>query len=233
MVRATAGTTVRGDCPGRLSGATVRGVVGPGTTLPAVATSLDLRFLLSADDVGGLPVSPAEVAVAGRSNVGKSTLLNALAGSTSLARTSKTPGRTRLLNCFVTPTGATVVDLPGYGYAKVAATERAAWRRRMESYLLEREPEVTTLLLIDGEVGPTSLDQEMLAWLRTHDLAFHIVATKHDKVRSSKRERRRRDLAGGCAVDPRDVLWVSAERGTNVGRLRELVRGLLTPGATS
>ena len=206
--------------------------MGPGTTLPAVATSLDLRFLLSADDVGGLPASPAEVAVAGRSNVGKSTLLNALAGSTSLARTSKTPGRTRLLNCFVTPTGATVVDLPGYGYAKVAATERAAWQRRTERYLLEREPAVTTLLLVDGEVGPTSLDQEMLVWLRTHEVAFHIVATKHDKVRSSQRERRRRDLAAGCALDPREVLWVSAERGTNVGRLRELVRGLLAPGAT-
>ena len=196
-----------------------------------MAAPLDLRFLLSAADVGGLPASPAEIAVAGRSNVGKSTLLNALAGSSKLARTSKTPGRTRLLNCFVTPTGATVVDLPGYGYAKVAATERDAWRRRMERYLLERDPLVSTLLLIDGEVGPTSLDVELLGWLRRHEVAFHIVATKHDKVRSSKRERRRRDLAVGCAVDPREVVWVSAERGTNLDRLRELARGLLS-GAT-
>ena len=193
-----------------------------------MAAPLDLRFLLSADDVGGLPASPAEIAVAGRSNVGKSTLLNALAGSSKLARTSKTPGRTRLLNCFVTPTGATVVDLPGYGYAKVAATERDAWRRRMERYLLERDPLVSTLLLIDGEVGPTSLDTELLAWLRRHEVGFHLVATKHDKVRSSQRERRRRDLAVGCAVDPREVVWVSAERGTNLDRLRDLAHGLLS-----
>lgn len=196
-----------------------------------MAAPLDLRFLLSADDVGGLPASPAEIAVAGRSNVGKSTLLNALAGSAKLARTSKTPGRTRLLNCFATPTGATVVDLPGFGYAKVSATERDAWRRRMERYLVEREPLVATLLLIDGEVGPTGLDKEMLAWLRGHGVAFHIVATKHDKVRSSQRVRRKRDLAAGCAVAPGEVLWVSAERGTNLDRLRELARALLTGGA--
>lgn len=193
-----------------------------------MAAPLDLRFLLSADDVGGLPASPAEIALAGRSNVGKSSLLNALAGSSKLARTSKTPGRTRLLNCFVTPHGATVVDLPGYGYAKVSATERAAWRGRMERYLLEREPLVAALLLVDGEVGPTALDQEMLTWLRVHGVDHRIVATKHDKVRSSARERRKRDLAAGCDVEPRAVLWVSAERGTNLGRLRELARELLT-----
>ncbi len=199
-------------------------------SLVGVAPPLDLRFLLSADDVGELPSSPAEIALAGRSNVGKSTVLNALAGSSKLARTSKTPGRTRLLNCFVTPTDATVVDLPGYGYAKVAATERAAWWRRTERYLLEREPLVATLVMVDGEVGPTNLDREMLAWLRGHGLAHRIVATKHDKVRSSRRERRRRDLASGCGVDPREVLWVSAERGTNLARLRELARELLSGG---
>ncbi len=193
-----------------------------------MAAPLDLRFRLSADDVAGLPPSPAEIALAGRSNVGKSSLLNALAGSTTLARTSKTPGRTRLLNCFATPEGATVVDLPGYGYAKVARTERDAWRRRMERYLLERDPLVATLLLIDGEVGPTSLDQQMLDWLRDHQVAYRLVATKHDKVRSSARTRRTRDLAAGCAVAPGEVLWVSAERGTNVGGLRELARRLLT-----
>ncbi len=193
-----------------------------------MAATLDLTFTCSADDVSQLPPSPAEVAVAGRSNVGKSTLVNALAGARKLARTSKTPGRTQLLNCFSTPHGATLVDLPGFGYAKVSAAERAAWRRRMERYLLTREPLVCTLLLVDGEIGPTSLDREMLAWLRAHDLAFRVVATKHDKVRSSRRDRRRRDLAEGCGLDPKEVLWVSAERGTGVDRLRGLVAELLT-----
>lgn len=184
---------------------------------------LPLTFATSAADVDDLPSSRAEVAVAGRSNVGKSTLLNALAGQRGLARTSKTPGRTQMLNCFVTPIGSTVVDLPGYGYAKVSKQDRAAWERRMRRYLATREPLVMTLVLIDAEVGPTSLDREVLAWLREQDLPLTVVATKHDKVRSSRRQRRRRELAEGCGVAPEDALWVSAEHGVNIDKLRGLV----------
>lgn len=86
---------------------------------------LELRFLLSADRLEALPESPAEVAVVGRSNVGKSSLINALANRNGLANTSKTPGRTQLLNCFGLPDGATMVDCPGYGYAKVSKVQRA------------------------------------------------------------------------------------------------------------
>jgi GTP-binding protein len=188
---------------------------------------LPLTFVTSAAEVQALPPSPAEVAIVGRSNVGKSSLLNALAGRRDLARTSKTPGRTQLLNVFAVEAGATLVDLPGFGYAKVSATDRAAWRQRMERYLLDREPLVMTLLLVDGEVGPTKLDLEMLDWLRGHRVPFTVVATKHDKVKSSKRQRRRRDLAAGCGVGEKDVVWVSAEKGVNVERLRGLVRGWL------
>lgn len=184
---------------------------------------LPLTFLTSADRVGGLPHSAAEVAVAGRSNVGKSSLLNALADQKDLARTSKTPGRTQLLNCFTTPVGTTLVDLPGFGYAKVSKEKRASWDRRMRHYLASREPLVMTLLLVDGEIGPTGSDRDMLAWLRERDLPHTIVATKHDKVRSSRRDRRRRDLAAGCEVDPRSVLWVSAQRGVNIDQLRGMV----------
>jgi GTP-binding protein len=88
---------------------------------------------------------------------------------------------------------------------------------------------VMTLLLVDGEVGPTKLDVEMLLWLREHQVPFTVVATKHDKVRSSKRVRRRRDLAAGCGVGEKEVVWVSAEKGVNVDRLRGLVRGWLEP----
>ena len=191
------------------------------------ASPLRLAFVTSAADVDDLPASPAEVAIVGRSNVGKSSLLNALAGRKALAHTSKAPGRTRLLNCFATESGATLVDLPGYGYAKVSARDREAWERRMHAYLRTRAPLVMTLLLVDGEVGPTRLDQEMLAWLREHDVPFTIVATKHDKVRSSGRNRRKRDLAAGCGVEPGEVVWVSAERGVNIDRLRALVRAWL------
>jgi GTP-binding protein len=189
---------------------------------------LSLTFVTSSPEVGTLPPSAAEVAIVGRSNVGKSSLLNAIAGRRDLARTSKTPGRTQLLNVFAADGGGTVVDLPGYGYAKVSATDRAAWRRRMERYLVEREPLVMTLLLVDGEVGPTKLDVEVLDWLRARDVPFTVVATKHDKVRSSKRTRRRRDLAAGCGVGEKDVVWVSAQHGVNVDRLRSLVRGWLS-----
>jgi GTP-binding protein len=195
-----------------------------------MSAPLPLTFVTSAAEVTTLPDSPAEVAVVGRSNVGKSSLLNALANRRDLARTSKTPGRTQLLNVFALPTGATLVDLPGYGYAKVSATDRAAWRQRLERYLRERRPLVMTLLLVDGEVGPTKLDVEMLTWLRANQVPFTVVATKHDKVRSSKRVRRRRDLAAGCEVGEKEVVWVSAEKGVNIDRLRGLVRGWLEPG---
>jgi GTP-binding protein len=194
-----------------------------------MSAPLPLTFVTSAAEVTTLPDSPAEVAVVGRSNVGKSSLLNALANRRDLARTSKTPGRTQLLNVFALPTGATLVDLPGYGYAKVSATDRAAWRQRLERYLRERQPLVMTLLLVDGEVGPTKLDVEMLAWLRANQVPFTVVATKHDKVRSSKRVRRRRDLAAGCGVGEKEVVWVSAQKGVNIDRLRGLVHGWLDP----
>ncbi|MCC5949505.1 MAG: ribosome biogenesis GTP-binding protein YsxC [Nitriliruptoraceae bacterium] len=188
---------------------------------------LELRFLTSAERLDQLPSSPAEVAVIGRSNVGKSSLINAVANNRSLARTSKTPGRTRLLNVFATPGGGTLVDLPGYGYAKVSATDRAAWQRRSEAYLTGREALRMVLLLVDGEVGPTALDREFLAWLRGHTLPVTVVATKHDKVRSSKRDRRRRDLAAGCELDPGEVVWVSAQTGVNIDRLRGKVAAWL------
>jgi GTP-binding protein len=189
---------------------------------------LDLTFVTSAADLDQLPRSRAELAVAGRSNVGKSSLLNALARKKDLAKVSGKPGRTQLLNCFALPDGSTVVDLPGYGYASsVSARTRDAWRRRMERYLLEREELELTLLLVDGEVGPTRLDLEMLAWLRAHEVAFQVVATKHDKVKSSRRDRRKRDLAEGCGVHPVDVLWVSAHKNVGLDRLRELVGDVL------
>jgi GTP-binding protein len=190
---------------------------------------LQLEFVMSAADVEQLPDTSAEVSVVGRSNVGKSSLLNALAHRKNLARVSSKPGRTQLLNCFALAEGGTVVDLPGYGYASTASKAmRAAWDRRMERYLLEREGLVLTLLLVDGEVGPTKLDLEMLGWMRTVGVDFQVVATKHDKVKSAKRTRRRRDLAAGCQVAENQVIWVSAEKGVGLDRLRAVVRGALT-----
>jgi GTP-binding protein len=189
-----------------------------------VAGPLPLSFVTSADRLDRLPPTDAEVAVVGRSNVGKSSLLNALANRKNLAHTSKTPGRTRLLNCFEVAPGATLVDCPGYGYASAPKAMRASWQQMIEGYLLGREGLAMVLVLVDGEIGPTPLDTQLLVWLRAEGLPHTVVATKHDKVKASRREKRKRDLAAGCDLEPGDVVWVSAEKGVGIERLRGLVR---------
>lgn len=192
-----------------------------------MSAPLPLRFVTSADRVDRLPPSRNEVAVMGRSNVGKSSLINALANRKQLARTSKTPGRTQLLNCFEVAEGATLVDCPGYGYAAAPGQVRVGLKHMVQGYLQGRQPLRMVLLLVDGAVGPTDRDEAMLAWLRDHDLPIHIAATKHDKVKSSKRRARAKDLATGCGVPIEDVVWVSATAGTGIDRLRGLIRGWL------
>ncbi len=190
----------------------------------SVAAPLQLTFVQSASLVEQLPPTPAEVAFVGRSNVGKSSLINALAHHKQLAQVSNTPGRTRLLNLFRLPNGSTVMDLPGYGYAKISKTAKQTWGPMIEAYLLEREELRMVAVLIDGEVGPTKLDVQMLEWLRFHEVPHTVVATKHDKVRPSQLPRRKKDVAEGCQLDPGDVVWVSSSKGTNMDMLRSLVR---------
>ena len=185
---------------------------------------LELRFVTSADHLDRLPDSPAEVAVVGRSNVGKSSLINALANRNGLANVSKTPGRTQLLNCFELPDGATVVDCPGYGYAKVSKVRRAAMAEMIETYLRGREQLHMVLVLVDGEIGPTELDRSILEWLREESLPHTVIATKHDKVKAKGREKRKKDLAARCDLEPSDVVWVSASKNVGIDRLRDLVR---------
>ena len=191
---------------------------------------LQLQQLTSAGSWTELPDSRAEVAVVGRSNVGKSSLLNALANRRDVAATSKTPGRTRRLVCYQLDDLGTVVDCPGYGYAKASKADRARWQAMVEGYLVEREPLVMVIVLVDGEVGPTPLDVAMLEGLRERAIPHTVVATKHDKVRSAKRERRKRDLAEGCQLARGDVLWVSATTGVNLDELRSRIVGWLRAG---
>jgi GTP-binding protein len=190
---------------------------------------LQLRFVLSAPRLRDLTPATAEIAVIGRSNVGKSSLINALGGSDKLALVSKTPGRTRLLNQFTLGDGRMLVDCPGYGYAKASASLREAWQKMAEEYLLEREELVNILALVDGEIGPTKLDVQLLDWLRAHERPFTVIATKHDKVKSSQREKRKKELAAGCELAPSEVVWVSAAKGVGVDRLRGLILGWLAP----
>lgn len=189
---------------------------------------LSLTFVTSAVDAGTLPDSPAEVAFVGRSNVGKSSLINALANQRQLARVSNTPGRTQLINLFALPNGSTLVDLPGYGYAAVPGRIKQGWQKMIEGYLLRRASLVNVFVLVDGEIGPTKLDVQMLAWLRENGVPHTVVATKHDKVKSAKRDTRKRDLAAGCMLEPGDIVWVSATKGTGIDVLRSLVVSYLS-----
>ena len=138
-----------------------------------MSAPLDLAFVTSASALSGLPDSDAEVAIVGRSNVGKSSLLNALGKRRNLAYVSKTPGRTQLLNCFSAGEGTTVVDCPGYGYAAVSKATRAGWQPMIEGYLRDRDPLTMVMVLVDGEIGPTKLDGAMLSWLRQDEPAAH------------------------------------------------------------
>ena len=185
------------------------------------------RFLISAPDARQLGACHAEVALVGRSNVGKSSLLNALAGRTGLARVSRTPGRTRLINVFLAGPDRWIVDLPGYGYAAGPRAESAAWQAMIEGYLLGRPTLRTVFVLVDAEAGPTRLDRQMLAWLRHVRMSRRIVATKADQVKPGRQVARRRDVAATLGLAPDDVAWVSSKKGKGLTELRNELAALL------
>lgn len=184
------------------------------------------EFLAAVTDHSALPPSGNEVAFLGRSNVGKSSLLNALVGK-AMAKVSATPGRTQVLTSFRCAGGGALIDCPGYGYAKLGKEQRRAFVPMIEGYLREREALVMALLLVDGEIGPTESDLHMLAWLRETEVPVTVVATKRDKIRSTHRDRRRREVAEACQLDLGDVMWVSAEDRFGLPELRDRIRGWL------
>lgn len=135
-----------------------------------------------------------EIAVVGRSNVGKSSLLNALMHRRNLAHTSSTPGKTRLVNFFLIDKRYRLVDLPGYGYAKVSKTDRAVWGKMIEEYLLNRPNLRLVVSLIDIRHEPTALDRDLLAWLEETDHPYVVILTKSDKVKKGEVEKRLKEM---------------------------------------
>lgn len=141
-------------------------------------------FVISAAKLSQLPQdSGAEVAFAGRSNAGKSSAINRLCGQKSLARTSKTPGRTQLINLFQLDEQRHLVDLPGYGYAKVAEEIKRRWQQTMEAYLSERQTLRGLILLMDVRHPLKDVDQQLLDWCWEVGMPVHILLTKADKLK--------------------------------------------------
>jgi GTP-binding protein len=197
---------------------------------------LSAEFVKSATAAGGWPpAGPPEVAFCGRSNVGKSSALNALAARKSLARVSRTPGRTRLINFFdlrvaeKTRSGGrgpeqrvVFADLPGYGFASGPREEREGWRAMIEEYLTRRDPLRALVVLVDGELGAQPSDVEMVRWAETLGRKVVVAATKLDRLSRSRRAQQLERIAGDLAVPA--VIGFSAREHFGVEELwRELL----------
>jgi GTP-binding protein len=176
-------------------------------------------FLGAASEPGRYPpLGPAEIAVAGRSNVGKSSFVNAVLGRRGLARTSRTPGRTRQVNFFTVRDDLRLVDLPGYGFAVGPTRERTAWGELIEHYLATRETLRGTLVLVDSRRGLAADDRQLLAYLAHQRLSAAVVLTKMDKLPHAEA---RRAMAAVTANVP--VIAFSARRGTGREEVWRLV----------
>jgi len=187
------------------------------------------RFLTSAASLAGLPADVGrEVAFAGRSNAGKSSALNAITGVDGLARVSKTPGRTRLLNLFVFTEAMRLMDLPGYGYAKVPEAERLKWGELVEGYLSSRESLAGLMLVMDIRHPLTDFDRQLLGFAGELRLPVHVLLSKADKLgrgaAASTLAQVKRDLRGWGTAQ-----LFSAHSGQGVEDAQKQLAGWLMP----
>ena len=181
------------------------------------------------------PMGPVEIAFAGRSNVGKSSLLNALTNRKALARVSNTPGRTQQLNFFAlgAPPGSEklrLVDLPGYGYAAVGREKVDAWTKLIHSYMRGRATLARVYVLVDGRHGLKDTDDEMFTLLDRSAMSYQVVLTKHDEVKKSDIDQRLSATADALRKHPAahpEVLFTSSETGEGIPEFRAGVARLL------
>jgi GTP-binding protein len=173
-----------------------------------------------------LPQTPyREVAFVGRSNVGKSSLLNTLANNFKLAKVSSEPGKTRSINFYLVNNKFFMVDLPGYGFAKVSFKKQKRWRELIENYLKERDTLKGVFLLVDSRIGPTEKDRQMKDWLDFFGIPYVIVATKVDKLKSSERQKLKKKIEEGFGnKDLRIIPFSSKTREGRVEVLKEIER---------
>jgi GTP-binding protein len=189
-----------------------------------------VRFLTSAPDARRLPPDTgAEVAFAGRSNAGKSSALNAICDQVGLARTSKTPGRTQLLNVFALDDARRLVDLPGYGYAKVPEAMREHWRQAIDAYLRERASLRGIVLIVDARHPLKPFDRQMLAFCHSVNLACHVLLTKADKLSRGESARALASTRAVCQTQawPATAQLFSALSRTGLDEARAAIVALL------
>jgi GTP-binding protein len=194
-------------------------------------------FLRSVTEIGQLPPPVAEIAFAGRSNVGKSSLINALTGHKALARISHTPGRTQALNFFALGTaGLRLVDLPGYGYAAAPREEVARWTELIQEYLRVRACLLRVFVLVDGRHGLKPADLDALAGLDRAAVSYQVVLTKADGAKPGEREQRLTETEAALAKRPAafpEVIFTSAAKGEGIDELRAAIARLVAEHAPS
>ena len=167
-------------------------------------------------------VKGLEFSFIGRSNVGKSSLINSLTGRRSLARTSKTPGRTQLINYFIINDEVYFVDLPGYGFAKVPETVKRNWGKTIETYLMSKRDKVVFLLL-DLRRVPSTEDTDMLKWLEYYNIEYYIVFTKADKLSNNEKFKQLKEIRKKLVFKNEAVFFYSALKGNGKEELTEFI----------
>lgn len=191
------------------------------------------EFMMGVASLPQLPASDLpEIAFAGRSNVGKSSLLNALTGRRALARTSNTPGRTQELNFFNCKDRLMLVDMPGYGYAKVSKTERNAWGKMIRGYLRGRPHLRCAFVLVDARHGLKENDLEIMTMLDETAVAYRVILTKADKIKAAEltavSEATREVLKKRAAAFP-GLVATSSEKGHGIDELRAIIEEYALP----
>lgn len=181
-------------------------------------------FITSMKDYGDYPGKGGpEVAFAGKSNVGKSSMINRLTNRSKLARTSATPGKTRLINVYRINDELNFIDLPGYGFAKVSKEEKLSWGKMMQNYFATTEDLCHVFHLVDIRHEPSQEDREMNLFLRQAEIPFTVVATKADKISRGARLKYLAPICRALAVQPWQVIPFSAEDGTGREELLERI----------
>ena len=164
-----------------------------------------------------------QFAFVGRSNVGKSSLLNAICNRKSLAKTSSTPGRTRLVNMFEVNEQFYFVDLPGYGFAKASKTEQAGWQSLIGGYLENSKNLKLVFVLIDCRHEPTEKDHQMLNYLYAVQIPFKIIATKIDKLSRAELQKSKIMISSDLGVGKDDIIFTSAEKKQNINEILDVI----------